>query len=139
VLELSSEVAALRWDPQAGSLTTMQTVSLIPEGYTGKKPHGSEIVIDRAGRFAYACDRFDDVLVSFKVDPATGKLTKLGSSKYGGKTPRHFALEPTERSMLVANQDSDTISVVRRDTKTGLLGETGKEFPIVKPQCLVFV
>jgi 6-phosphogluconolactonase len=139
VLELSSEVAALQWDPQAGSLTTMQTVSLIPEGYTGKKPHGSEIVIDRAGRFAYACDRFDDVLVSFKVDPATGKLTKLGSSKYGGKTPRHFALDPTERSMLVANQDSDTISVVRRDTKTGLLGETGKEFPIVKPQCLVFV
>jgi 6-phosphogluconolactonase len=139
VLELSSEVAALQWDPQAGSLTTMQTVGLIPEGYTGKTPHGSEIVLDRAGRFAYACDRFDDVLVSFKVDPATGKLTKVGSSKYGGKTPRHFALDPTERWMLVANQDSDTISVLKRDPKTGLLAETGKEFPIVKPQCLVFV
>ena len=139
VLELSSEVAALRWDAQAGSLTTLQTLSLIPKGYTGKKPHASEIVLDRSGHFAYAADRFDDVLVSFSVDPATGKLTKLGSSKYGGKTPRHIALDPTEQWMLVANQDSDNISVVKRDAKTGLLAETGKEFSIVNPQCLVFV
>ncbi|HTY82630.1 MAG TPA: lactonase family protein [Silvibacterium sp.] len=139
VLELSSEVAVLRWDAKAGSLTTIQTVKLIPGGYTGKDPHASEIVLDRAGKFAYAADRFDDVLVSFKVDPATGKLTKLGTSKYGGKTPRHIALDPTGQWMLVANQDSDNISVVKRDTKTGLLAETGKEFPIVKPQCLVFV
>ena len=139
VLELSSEVAALRWDAQAGSLTTIQTVGLIPEGYTGKEPHASELVLDRAGKFVYASDRFDDVLVTFKVDSATGKLTKLGSSKYGGTTPRHITLDPTERWMLVANQDSDNISVVKRDTKTGLLAETGKVFPIVKPQCLVFV
>jgi len=139
VLELSSEVAALRWDPRAGSLTTIQTISLVPEGYAGTKPHSSEIVLDHAGHFAYASDRFDDVLVSFRIDPATGKLTKLGSSKYGGKTPRHIALDPTEQWLLVANQDSDNISVVKRDAKTGLLAETGKEFPIVKPQCLVFV
>jgi 6-phosphogluconolactonase len=139
VLELSSEVAMLRWNAQIGSFTTVQTVSLVPEGYTGKEPHASEIVLDRAGRFAYASDRFDDVVVSFKVDAATGKLTKLGSSKYGGKTPRHIALDPTEQWLLVANQDSDNISVVKRDAKTGLLAETGKEFPIVKPQCLVFV
>jgi 6-phosphogluconolactonase len=140
VLELSSEVAALSWDARVGSLTTIQRLSLIPEGYTGKTPHASEIVLDRAGHFAYAADRFDDVLVTFRVDTATGKLTKLGTSKYGGKTPRHIALDPTEQWMLVANQDSDDISVVRRDTKTGLLAETAtREFGIVKPQCLVFV
>jgi len=139
VLELSSELAALRWDAKAGSLTTVQTVSLVPEGYTGKKPHASEIVLDRAGHFAYAADRFDDVVVSFRIDPATGKLIKLGSSKYGGKTPRHIALDPTEQWMVVANQDSDDISVVKRDAKTGLLAESGKVFPVVKPQCLVFV
>lgn len=138
VEEMASSVAVLRWDAQAGSLTTEQTVSLVPEGFHGET-NGSEIVLDRSGHFAYAADRFDDVLVSFRVDPSTGKLTKLGSSKYGGKTPRHIALDPTERWILVANQDSDNISVVKRDTKTGLLAETGKEFPIVKPQCLVFV
>ena len=138
ILEMASAVDVLGWDAQAGTLTTIQTVSLVPDGYQGQH-NASEIVLDRSGLFAYASDRFDDVLVSFRVDPATGKLTKLGSSKYGGKTPRHIALDPTERWLLVANQDSDNISVVRRDTKTGLLAETGKEFPIVKPQCLVFV
>jgi len=138
VLELSSELAVLRWDAGAGSLTTIQTLSLVPEGYTGKKPHASEIVLDQAGHFAYAADRFDDVLVSFRLDSATGRLTKLASSKYGGKTPRHIALDPTEQWMLVANQDSDNISIVKRDAKTGRLAESAKEFPIVKPQCLVF-
>ncbi|MBV8438683.1 MAG: lactonase family protein [Silvibacterium sp.] len=138
VEEMASAVTVLRWDAQAGTLTTVQTVSLIPEGYHGEH-NASEIVLDRAGRFAYAADRFDDVLVSFRVDPTTGRLTKLGSSKYGGKTPRHIALDPTEQWMLVANQGSDNISVVKRGAKTGLLAETGKEFPIVKPQCLVFV
>jgi 6-phosphogluconolactonase len=138
ILEMASAVAVLRWDGKAGTLTTVQTVSLVPEGYTGEHT-GSEIVLDRSGRFAYASDRYDDVLASFSVDPVTGRLTLLGHSKYGGKTPRHIALDPTERWLLVANQDSDTISVVRRDAKTGLLAEKGQEFPIVKPQCLVFV
>ena len=140
VLELSSEVAVLGWNAKAGSLTTLQTLSLIPEGYTGKKPHASEIVLDRNGHFAYAADRFDDVLVSFGVNPATGELTNLGSSRYGGKTPRHIALDPSEQWMLVANQDSDNISVIKRDVKTGLLADSAaREFPIDKPQCLVFV
>ncbi len=139
VLELSSELVALGWDAKAGSLTTIQTVKLTPEDYTGKAPHASEIVLDRAGKFAYAADRFDDVLVSFRIDAATGKLTKLGTTKYGGQTPRHIALDPSERWLLVANQDSDNMSVVKRDTKTGLLEEPGKTFAIVKPQCLVFV
>jgi 6-phosphogluconolactonase len=138
ILEMASAVAVLRWDAQAATLTTVQTVSLVPDGYKGDHT-GCEIVLSRSGQFAYAADRFDDVLVSFRVDPATGKLTKLGSSNYGGKTPRHIALDPTEKWLLVANQASDTISVVRRDENTGVLAESGKEFPIVKPQCLVFV
>jgi 6-phosphogluconolactonase len=62
----------------------------------------------------------------------------LARSSCGGKTPRHLALDPTERWMLVANQDSDTISVFARDGKTGKLAETGKGFPLSKPECLVF-
>ena len=138
VEEMASAVAVLRWDAQLGTLTAVQTISLVPDGYRGEH-NGSEIVLDRAGHFAYASDRFDDVLVSFKVDQVTGKLTKLGSTKYGGKTPRHIALDPTEQWILVANQDSDNISLVKRDAKTGLLEETGKVFPLEKPQCLVFV
>jgi 6-phosphogluconolactonase len=135
--EMASAVEVLSWDAQAGALTSVQRISLVPKGYTGEHA-GSEIVLDRSGRFAYAADRFDDVIVSFKVDTATGKLTLLGHSKYGGKTPRHIALDPTEKWLLVANQDSNDISVLKRDEQTGLIAESGKEFKISKPQCLVF-
>ncbi|HEX3473093.1 MAG TPA: lactonase family protein, partial [Silvibacterium sp.] len=139
VHELISAVEVLRWDGRAGTLTPVQEVRMTPDDYTKGDATGSEIVVDRAGRFAYAANRGVDQLVSFGVDPTTGKLTMLARTSCGGKTPRHIALDPTERWLLVANQGSDTIAVFRRDVKTGLLAETGKEFSIVKPQCLVFV
>jgi 6-phosphogluconolactonase len=40
--------------------------------------------------------------------------------------------------VLVANEQSDVISVLARDEKTGKVEETGKDFRISKPQCLVF-
>jgi 6-phosphogluconolactonase len=76
--------------------------------------------------------------VSFSVDPKDGKLTMLARGSCGGKIPRHLALDPTEKWLLVANQDSDAIAVFARDEKTGKLGETGKSFPISKPECLVW-
>ena len=47
--------------------------------------------------------------------------------------------KPTERWLLVANQTSDNIAVIQRDANSGKLSETGNSFPLVKPQCLVFV
>jgi 6-phosphogluconolactonase len=138
VLEMGSAVEVLEWNSQAGALTSVQKVSLVPDGYQGNHA-GSEVVVDRSGQFVYASDRFDDVIVSFKVDTATGQLTVLEKNTYGGKTPRHIALDPSEKWLLVANQDSDNITVLRRDTKTGLIAKTGKQFSISKPQCLVFV
>ena len=138
VLEMASEVEVLAWDDHKGTLTSLQKNSLVPEGYKGDHT-GAEIVFDRDGHFAYAADRFDNVIVSFKIDTETGKLTLLGHTAYGGKTPRHIALDPSGHWLLIANQDSDTISVRSRDAKTGLIAETGKDFDLSKPQCLVFL
>jgi 6-phosphogluconolactonase len=138
VHELVSQVEVLEWDRQKDTLKSVQKVSLIPEDYRGVT-RGSDIVITRNGRFAYAANRDYDCLVSFAVDPGSGKLTFLARGSCGGKIPRHLALDPTERWVLVANEQSDAISIFARDEKTGKLAETGKNVPISKPQCLVFV
>lgn len=137
VHELVSQVEVLHWDAEKGTLRSMQKISLIPEDFHGHT-RGCDIVITRDGRFAYAANRDYDCLVSFSVDPRGGKLTMLARSSCGGKIPRHLALDPTERWVLVANQDSDLISVFARDGKSGKLAETGKNFPLSKPQCLTF-
>lgn len=137
VCEMASTVDVLHWDAHKGTFRQIQTISLIPEDYHGAT-RGCDIVLDHAGRFAYAANRDDDFLVSFSVEPKDGRLTMLARSSCGGKTPRDLTLDPTEKWLLVANQDSDSISVFERDTTTGKLAESGRSYPQSKPQCLVF-
>jgi 6-phosphogluconolactonase len=137
VTEMASTVEVLRWDDHRGTLETIQQVSLKPEGYQGITA-GCDIVFDHRARFAYVADRFDDIIVTFAVSPTDGKLTLLHRISCGGKVPRHLALDPTGRWLLVANQASDNISVLARDPSSGLLTDSSKSFPLSKPQCLVF-
>lgn len=137
ICEMASTVYVLAWNPQHGTLRQIQSVSLIPAGYQGPT-RGCDIVLDHAGRFAYAANRDYDCLVTFSVDHRTGELTMLARGSCGGKIPRHLALDPTEKWLLVANEQSDTIAVFARDEKTGRLAESAKTFPQSKPQCLVF-
>lgn len=139
VEEMACAVVVLRWDAKAGSLTTVQRVSIKTDGFTGATMTGSEIVITRDGTFAYAADRGDDTITAFKVDPETGKLTFLGRTPCGGKIPRHIALDPSEKWLLVANQVSDDISILRRDPQKGTLDEKAATVSISKPQCLLFL
>ncbi|MGC2583201.1 MAG: beta-propeller fold lactonase family protein, partial [Acidobacteriaceae bacterium] len=136
VCEMGSVVNVLHWDTQKGTLHELQTISLVPEDYHGETA-GCDIAVTRDGRFAYAINRFYDSAETFSI-AKDGKLTLLARSSCGGKTPRHLALDPTEGFLLVANQDSDNIAVFARDAKTGKLEESGKSYPRVKPQCLVF-
>ena len=64
VHELVSQVEVLEWDRQKGTLKSVQKVSLIPDDYHGVT-RGSDIVITRDGRFAYAANRDYNCLVSF--------------------------------------------------------------------------
>lgn len=138
VNELKPRVNVLEWDASRGTLTTVQDVSLVPEGYSGKAAP-ADIVFDRKARFGYVASRLDDFLATFAVSPTDGKLTMVDKSSCGGKRPRHLALDPTDGWLLVANQDTDNLAVFRRDGKTGKLAKDGKTFPLGKPQCLVFV
>jgi 6-phosphogluconolactonase len=137
VTEMASSVVVLRWDAERGALETVQEVAMRPDGFSGVTG-GDDIVIDRRAQFAYAADRFDDIIVTFSISPADGRLTLLDRIPCGGKIPRHLALDPSGRWLLVANQVSDTISVLSRDLRSGRLTDSGKRFPLSRPQCLVF-
>jgi 6-phosphogluconolactonase len=137
VEEMAATVAVLRWDATHGTLETMQEIALRAPEFKGLSS-GDDIVIDQEARFAYATDRFDDIVVTFAISPSDGRLTLVDRMPCGGKVPRHLALDPSGRWLLVANQVSDTISVLARDARTGKLTDAGKNFPLSRPQCLVF-
>lgn len=135
--ELTSSVTVLKWSKDDGSLTAGNTLNLLPHGTKGVST-GCDTVISRDGRFVYFANRGDDFLYSFKADPVSGALSPIARSSCGGKTPRNFTLDPTERWMLVANQDSSQLSVFARDPDTGALANEGKSYPCASPMCILF-
>jgi 6-phosphogluconolactonase len=137
--ELVSTVDVLEWHANDGGLTLVRTIELLPAG-PEKSSTGCDTVITRDGRFVYFANRGDNFLYAFKADFATGKLTPMRRSNCGGKTPRNFTLDPTERWMLVANQDSNLISVFARDPKTGELADEVKSSVAAEaPMRILFV
>lgn len=138
VNELLSTVDVLHWTRATGGLTRVSTVNLLPEGYTGPT-RACDTVITRDGKFVYFANRDNDFLYSFHANYTTGALTPMGRTSCGGKIPRNFTLDPSERWMLVANQDSNLISVFARNPQTGVLANEGKSFAAPTPMCILFL
>lgn len=136
--ELNATLTALAYDGNEGTLTELQTVSTLPEGYTGGKSC-ADIHVSPDGRFVYGSNRGHDSIVIFAIDPATGRLTLVGHTLTQGRTPRNFALDPTGTYLFAANQDSNTIVTFRRDAATGQLTPTGQVTSVTSPVCLKFL
>jgi 6-phosphogluconolactonase len=135
--ELSSSVDVLEWNKTDGSLVRHSTLNLLPKPNSNSNT-GCDTVISKDGRSVYFAHRGTDFLFVCKADPQTGKLTPVGPTNCGGKTPRNFVLDPTERWMLVANQGSDQLSVFARNPETGALATEGKSFAAPAPMRILF-
>ncbi len=97
----------------------------------------SEIKLSPDARFLYVSNRGDNSLAIFKVLD-DGKLERIDIVPTGGKFPRHFAITPCGKAVLVANQDSSTITSFTRDVDTGLIKATGAEYTIPAPNYIRF-
>jgi 6-phosphogluconolactonase len=139
VNELTSTVDVLEWHRADGSLTLVTTIDLLPPGSHGPAiSTGCDTVIPRDGRFVYFANRGNDFIYGFKADAKTGALSPIKRFSCGGKTPRNFVLDPTERWMLVANQDSNWISIFARNPQTGELASEGKNVDAPTPMRILF-
>ena len=98
----------------------------------------SEIKLSPDARFLYVSNRGDDSLAIFRVLD-DGGLERSGLVPTGGRFPRHFAISPCGRAVIVANQDSGHIRVFDRDVATGDLTRTDEIHNIPAPNYIRFV
>ena len=135
--ELDATVTGFKY--KNGALETIETVNNLPVDYTGRK-WAADIHISPDGKFLYASNRAaHESLSIFRIHKKTGNLNLVGHQAVNGKTPRNFAIDPTGNFILVANQDTDNITIFKRDKKTGKLTATGQEIKISTPVCLKFI
>ncbi len=136
--EISSTVTAFDYDAKTSALREIQTISTLPEGYTGESTT-AEVQVHPSGDFLYGSNRGHDSIAAFRIDPATGKLTLIEIEPGQGKTPRNFRIDPTGGYLFAANQGSDAVAVLRIDKKSGALSPTGVAVKVPAPMCVRFV
>lgn len=137
VNELNSTVNALSFDSKGGVLHPLQTLSTLPEGFTGKND-SAELEIHPNGKFVYASNRGHNSIAVFAVDAHHGTLALVENVPTQGKTPRSFEIDPTGTRLFVANQDSDNSVVFRLNSRTGHLNATGEVLKVPSPVCIRF-
>lgn len=135
--ELDSTIASFSYDAEKGTLTEIQRVSALPEGYNGVS-YCADIHVHPTGKFVYGSNRGHNSIAIFAIDEALGKMTLVGHESTQGKTPRNFAIDPNGEFLLAANQDGNTVVSFRVDGQTGKLAATGKICSIASPVCLKF-
>jgi 6-phosphogluconolactonase len=136
--EMRSTVTAFDYDSDVGVLKELQTLSTLPEGFTGRNST-AEIRVHPSGRFVYGSNRGHNSIAIFSVEESSGRLKAVGHEPTQGRTPRNFAIDPTGTFLLAENQDSDSIVVFRIDDKTGLLKATGDKAEVPSPVCIKMV
>nr|WP_073426696.1 MULTISPECIES: beta-propeller fold lactonase family protein [Paraburkholderia] len=128
--ELDGKLHVLAFNRAGDNVKAIQTISILPLDFSGDKPWGADIHLTPDGRFLYASERTSSTLAAYKVDTASGKLTRIGTYPTE-KQPRGFNIDPSGRYLLAAGQLSTSLSAYRIDRKSGALSAIG-QYPVGK-------
>ncbi len=130
VSELIPTVTGLAVDPATGALSKRDTFTIASRDGGIVQPAG--ILLAPDNRHLFVSLRVCDEVLILRVGD-DGQLTETARIPSGGKTPRDLAFSPSGKHLVVANQDSDRLTVFRADHATGTLSEPIQHFEIGTP------
>ncbi|CZR55570.1 uncharacterized protein PAC_05458 [Phialocephala subalpina] len=127
--ELANSVHSFSVSYPAGgciTLTKLQTLTTMPGGKSA--PSGTKVgEVHVKDNFLYASNRRDltfspnDSMASFSLD-TSGTMTFQGLTSSGGTYPRTFQVNQEGDLVVIGDQTTANVVVVKRDVSTGLLG-----------------
>ncbi|MEX0987596.1 MAG: lactonase family protein [Bacteroidales bacterium] len=132
--ELSSTVSLFRVNPLDGSLSAVQTLSTLPEGFEGQSSV-ADIHMDKEERMVFVTNRGHNSLAYFSVLD-DGTLEATGHQPVLGDHPRNFMVDPKGEFVLVANRNTDNINQFRFDVDADSSWHTGTTLEVPAPVCL---
>ena len=98
----------------------------------------SEIAVHPSFDVVYMANRKDDSISIFSIESENGDLALRGSFDVMGVNPRHFGVTPDGSWLVVANQDSDDLTVFRVEDFCRRLNYTGRPFAVATPTAICF-
>jgi 6-phosphogluconolactonase len=116
--EQGCSVSSYRLDPATGTLSAVQTLSTLPDGYTARNTC-SQIHLVPSTKFLYVANRGHNSIAGFAVD-TSGWLTANGHISTE-PVPSNFSLDPMGRFVFVAGSESGRLASYRINDETGVL------------------
>lgn len=132
--ELSGEVLVLELKQE---LELISKVNCLPEGIDGPK-WGAAIRLSNDAKYLYISNRGHDSLSVFKVSEDGLNLNLIQNISTEGIQPRDFNLSPCNTYCLVANHDTNNLTLFKRNTETGLLTLLQKDVYAPESVCVIF-
>jgi 6-phosphogluconolactonase len=116
--EQGCSVTSYRLDPATGTLSAVQTITTLPDGYTARNTC-SQIHLAASGQFLYVANRGHNSIAGFAVD-ATGRLTAIGHASTE-PVPSAFSLDPAGHFIFASGTESGRLASYRINGETGAL------------------
>ncbi len=135
--ELSSDVVVLAYDQATGEFTEKQVISTLPEGYA-EFNGGAAIRVSKDGSTLYASNRGHNSLAVYHIDENTQELELIQLISVEGDFPRDFDITPDQQFVVVANQNTDNLTLFERDTNSGELHLLQKDIYAPEIVCIQF-
>lgn len=134
--ELSSKVLVMEYDAETAGLTLVDEVEAAKDE---QKNTTAAIRISKDGKFLYVSTRGADTIATFSIDKNGDRLKKLNTVSTNGNGPRDFELDPSEKYLLAANQDSDDLTIFKRNPNKGNLTPLENKISIPECVCVHFI
>lgn len=131
VTEFNSTVVAYAYDDSLESIELEQVIQTLPSAYSGKN-YGAEIHFSHG--YLYVSNRGHHSLAVFQVLP-DGRLDAMSHTSTTGEWPRHFTCIPDSDYVIVANEHTNNLVVMKKD-KQGLLHVLEESYTVGKPVCV---
>jgi 6-phosphogluconolactonase len=132
--ELANSITLFDCDAQSGILIEQQTISTLPEGFSGTS-YCADVKITPNGRFLYGTNRGHDSIAIYRIGD-DGQLTLLKNEPSLGEAPQNLAITPGGELLLCANMTGNNVVVFRIDPQTGGLTPVGQPISLPSPSCI---
>ncbi|WP_339487141.1 lactonase family protein [Pseudomonas sp. EL_65y_Pfl2_R95] len=137
-LELSNQLAVFNY--AQGKLAQQQMIDLNPPETPRATYAAGALHTSNDGRFLYVATRgpVSRILV-FKTNPLDAQLELIQHHAVEGKELREFRIDPSGNHLLIANQGSNEVLVIARDSRSGKLGDVQQKLNVGNPSDLLFI
>lgn len=129
--EYGNTIYSFEVNTENGNLSIIDKLQLVDE----VECYSADIHLSKDSKYLYASLRGPDLIVQISIKDGLMEVVDMFNS--GGSWPRSFVISDDNKYMFIANQKSNTLTVLKIDQNDGSLNSLVSELEIFRPTSIV--